>query len=117
VCVALVAALLWASTACDDAGTLAIPCPAGSVLCGAQCSDLQGDPANCGMCGNVCAHGLICDLGNCTGAGFDAGIAVDGSKPPGSDAGHDGASEGGSVSDGGGDGPNDSATMEGGGPG
>jgi hypothetical protein len=128
---ALAAALLWASAACDDQGSVAIACSAGSVLCGTQCSNLQGDPANCGMCGNVCAHGTICDLGNCTGAGFDAGIAVDGSKPPG-DAGHDGASDGGEggsdgggdsassgdgASDGAGDGPNDSATMEGGGPG
>src|SRR5438105_5465 len=25
------------------------------VMCGATCRDLAVDPANCGMCGNVCA--------------------------------------------------------------
>ena len=114
---ACVAALLWASAACTDDGSLAIPCPAGSVICGSQCSNLQGDPANCGACGNVCAHGMVCDLGNCTGTGFDAGIAVDAAPKPPSDAGHDGASDGASDGEGGSDGASDSAQMEGGGPG
>ena len=135
VCTALVAALLWVSAACTDDGSLAIPCPPGSVLCGSQCSNLQGDPANCSMCGNVCAHGMICDLGNCTGAGFDAGIAVDATTKPPGDGGSDGAGDSASASDsadsgdsatggdsasagdGAGDGPSDSATVEGGGPG
>lgn len=78
--------LLCAEGACDSSGSLGSPCPAGATLCGSQCSNLQGDPDNCGTCGTVCAHGSICDLGVCTSAGFDAGLPVDASAPPPSDA-------------------------------
>jgi len=82
-----VVALLAAGGGCDDDGT--IICPAGSVLCAAQCSNVQGDPDNCGACGTVCAHGAICDLGVCTSAGFDAGQAVEAATPAPPDAASD----------------------------
>jgi hypothetical protein len=72
-------ALVWVG-ACDDNGALV--CPAGAALCGTQCSNVQGDPDNCGACGNVCAHGSICDLGQCTSAGFDAGLVEDAAAGP-----------------------------------
>ncbi len=78
--------LLGAEGACDNSGSLGSSCPAGATLCGSQCSNLQGDPDNCGACGTVCAHGSICDLGVCTSAGFDAGLPAEAAAPPPSDA-------------------------------
>jgi hypothetical protein len=73
--------LFGAEGACDNSGSLGSPCPAGATLCGSQCSNLQGDPDNCGACGTVCAHGSICDLGVCTSAGFDAGLPAEAAAP------------------------------------
>jgi Stigma-specific protein, Stig1 len=73
--------LLCAEGACDSSGSLGSPCPAGATLCGSRCSNLQGDPDNCGACGTVCAHGSLCDLGACTSAGFDAGLPAEAAAP------------------------------------
>jgi hypothetical protein len=83
--------LLCGSGGCDSDGSLT--CPAGAVLCGTQCSNVQGDPDNCGACGTVCAHGSICDLGVCTSAGFDAGRAVEAAAPAPQDASSDSAKD------------------------
>lgn len=78
--------MLCAEGACDSSGSLGSACPAGATLCGSQCSNLQGDPDNCGACGTVCVHGSICNLGVCTSAGFDAGLPAEAAAPPPSDA-------------------------------
>lgn len=80
VAVACIGGLLWAGSACDGGGGLT--CPAGAQPCGAQCSNVRGDPDNCGACGNVCAHGSLCELGVCTSAGFDAGLPPEAAAPP-----------------------------------
>lgn len=36
-------------------------------ICNGGCADLQNDPANCGVCGNVCAPGVGCSGGSCGG--------------------------------------------------
>jgi hypothetical protein len=40
-------------------------CPTGQTLCGTTCADLQTDPANCGVCGTVCAAGQACVSASC----------------------------------------------------
>src|SRR5262245_16414618 len=36
------------------------PCPGGTVSCPSGCSNLNGDPQNCGSCGTQCGMGLVC---------------------------------------------------------
>lgn len=91
IAVALHAVVLLCAAGCDSDGALV--CPAGSVLCGTQCSNVQGDPDNCGSCGTVCAHGAICDLGVCTSAGFDAGEAFEAAAPAPKDAASESATD------------------------
>ena len=40
-------------------------CAEGLSSCNGVCVDRQTDPANCGVCGNVCAAGEICFGGLC----------------------------------------------------
>jgi len=68
-CFVAVIAACSSSSGGGDGGT---QCPAGSTACGSLCSNLQGDPENCGKCGVVCPHGQICDLGACTTGISDA---------------------------------------------
>jgi hypothetical protein len=49
----------------SDAGEAGAPLCCGGVLCGAYCSDLSGDVANCGACGNACAPDKFCGNGAC----------------------------------------------------
>jgi hypothetical protein len=51
----------------QDAGTQDAGggCVAPSKLCGAVCTNLQTDNANCGACGNACGPGLACAGGAC----------------------------------------------------
>ncbi len=35
------------------------------AVCGGQCVNLRGDPANCGRCGNRCGTGQVCAFGQC----------------------------------------------------
>jgi hypothetical protein len=37
----------------------------GGVLCGASCSDLSADDANCGSCGHACLGSETCSAGTC----------------------------------------------------
>jgi hypothetical protein len=94
--------LLCGAGGCNDDGSLV--CPAGAVLCGSQCSNVQGDPDNCGACGTVCAHGSICDIGVCTSAGFDAGLAAEAAAATPKDASGDVATDTGTATDSGGGG-------------
>lgn len=48
---------------CEVPGTL--ECLGPAVPCGSVCSNLNGDPANCGACGSVCAPGSSCNSGVC----------------------------------------------------
>ncbi len=50
-----------------DAGEAGAALCCGGVLCGASCSDLRGDIANCGACGNACAADQFCGNGACQG--------------------------------------------------
>src|SRR4051812_36431612 len=45
-------------------GTGGPTCP-GATLCGEACTNLTFDPANCGVCGTVCAAGELCSAGMC----------------------------------------------------
>src|SRR5690348_10928785 len=40
-------------------------CPAGEVLCGAVCTDLQSSLSHCGACDAPCATGEVCSRGAC----------------------------------------------------
>jgi hypothetical protein len=62
--VAVIAAC--SSSTSSGGGDGGLQCPAGSTVCGSFCSNVRGDPENCGKCGVVCPHGQICDLGACT---------------------------------------------------
>jgi len=68
-CFVAVVAACSSSSSGGDGGS---QCPTGSTMCGSVCSNLQGDPENCGKCGVVCPHGEICDLGACTAGISDA---------------------------------------------
>jgi hypothetical protein len=41
-------------------------------MCGGNCTDLTGDPQNCGRCGNVCGGGQVCCNGTCTNLSNDS---------------------------------------------
>ncbi|MFT4039048.1 MAG: hypothetical protein QM692_12760 [Thermomicrobiales bacterium] len=41
-------------------------CPAGQAACAGDCADLQGDRANCGVCGVACGGGQVCQSGVCS---------------------------------------------------
>jgi hypothetical protein len=45
-------------------------CPDGTKHCGAECIDVQHDPANCGACGMACPPGESCVQGKCTCGGM-----------------------------------------------
>ena len=50
----------------------------GGVLCGASCTNLSGDVANCGACGHACASDQFCAAGACvTCASVCGGACVD----------------------------------------
>jgi len=50
-------------------------CAEGLSYCNGVCIDRLADPANCGVCGNVCAAGQICFAGQCaTDHRCDAGL-------------------------------------------
>ncbi len=40
-------------------------CTAPEKMCGALCTNVETDNANCGSCGNACASGLVCAGGTC----------------------------------------------------
>ncbi len=40
-------------------------CGVGITCCNAVCVNLQKDSANCGICGNACPVGTVCNLGQC----------------------------------------------------
>lgn len=46
-------------------GALDCACLPGFSQCGESCPDLMNDPANCGICGNVCSSGSDCTQGVC----------------------------------------------------
>lgn len=50
-----------------DAGVDAPVCTLPSLDCDGTCTDVTGDPNNCGMCGRVCASG-VCTNSTCAGA-------------------------------------------------
>ncbi len=47
-------------TECGDAC-----CDSGQTCCSGQCVDTQSDPGNCGVCGQLCAPGELCQNGAC----------------------------------------------------
>jgi hypothetical protein len=50
----------------------------GGVLCGASCSDLSSDNANCGSCGHACPGSETCTAGACVACATQcAGACVD----------------------------------------
>ena len=42
-------------------------CASGQTNCDGTCTNTASDNANCGACGNVCAEGLTCQNGSCSG--------------------------------------------------
>ncbi len=52
---------------CNSAGACA--CTAGMQACSGVCVDLDGDAANCGVCGRACGPGRACSAGVCVGTG------------------------------------------------
>ena len=64
-----------------DAGSTDGPCTVGA-RCDTSCTDVNGDPANCGACGRACGDGSVCSDGLCQavcGAGLTScsGACVD----------------------------------------
>ena len=51
----------WVMHALSPNSGCAIP----QSTCGATCTDLQSDNANCGACGNACGAGTTCQSGQC----------------------------------------------------
>jgi hypothetical protein len=49
-----------------------VTCPTGQSMCGGVCVDESSNPANCGMCGMVCAATETCQQGTCVAAAQDA---------------------------------------------
>jgi hypothetical protein len=47
------------------AGKCVLSCPTGQNTCASGCSDPNWDDQNCGMCGTVCANGMVCQFGSC----------------------------------------------------
>ena len=47
----------------------------GLTDCGGVCTDLNTDPANCGLCGFACAPGDRCEAGFCRGNGTEGCLA------------------------------------------
>ncbi|MBW2262075.1 MAG: hypothetical protein JRG91_08895 [Deltaproteobacteria bacterium] len=45
---------------CSDTG-----CPEGYIDCAGNCTELAGDPDNCGGCGQACGQGHVCTAGAC----------------------------------------------------
>lgn len=62
------AAVLVASCAHQRINSDAAACPSAdaATLCTSGCTNLDGDAANCGKCGNKCDSWLVCDKGECT---------------------------------------------------
>jgi len=54
-----------AADATTDATSDATTCPTGQMACNGACTATSIDPANCGSCGNACAHGQVCSSGTC----------------------------------------------------
>ena len=51
---------------CPSGEAPALCCPTGEAFCpSVGCTDLSGDPANCGACENACAAPLSCVAGRC----------------------------------------------------
>ena len=48
-----------------DGGATPEGCPEGFEVCSGACSRTSIDPTNCGACGNACADGEVCGLGQC----------------------------------------------------
>ena len=46
--------------------TKAPVCPSDRRACGANCTDVQTDRANCGACGVSCSSSQVCQMGQCT---------------------------------------------------
>lgn len=49
-------------------------CEADETMCSSGCADLLTDEQNCGTCGNACAPGETCEMGDCTPEGCAAGL-------------------------------------------
>jgi hypothetical protein len=54
------------SQSCDTTQGTCVACPAGTIYCGAFCTDLATDPYNCGTCGTTCGPMELCTGGACT---------------------------------------------------
>jgi hypothetical protein len=57
--------LMAGISATGCAVSVAAGCGAGLTDCGGYCADLSSDETDCGACGDPCAIGFFCDVGQC----------------------------------------------------
>ncbi len=65
-CLILIAMTLLFMGIVDCLAATPSACPAGTISCDGECTDVSIDELNCGSCKNTCPLGMACANGNCS---------------------------------------------------